>query len=130
MNENNGRLVFLLVWCWLQVYPRCWLLVVSPLGADSKQGLGADGFRAWCWLQARPRCWLLGHILLFFRYFNFVLVVLRQNFHYHLQNQYLNYISWRKWQTRGPHQELNFCSLSFDFLDQMVIIDYKSNINK
>ena len=38
MNENNSRLV----WCWLRVYPKCWLLVVSPLGADSKQGLGAD----------------------------------------------------------------------------------------
>ena len=31
-----------LVWCWLQVYPRCWLLVVSPLGTDSKQGVSAD----------------------------------------------------------------------------------------
>ena len=41
-----------LVWYWPQIHPKCWF-------------------------QARPRCWLLGYIFYFFRYFSFVLVVLR-----------------------------------------------------
>ena len=46
--------------------------------------LTPSGFPAWCWLQAKPRYRLPGHMPtpklypLFFHYFNFVLVVLRQ----------------------------------------------------
>ena len=62
MNENNGHLV-------------SFGLVLTP---SLPLVLTPSGFLAWCWLQAMPRCWLLSHIPLFFRCFNFVLVVLRQ----------------------------------------------------
>ena len=74
MNEKKWPFGLSLVWWWLKVYPRCWLLVVFLLEKNSRLVF----FLAWCWLQVSPRCWLLDHIHLFYCCFSFVLVVLYQ----------------------------------------------------
>ena len=87
MNKNNGRLVFL------------------QSGADSRSTLGADsqGFPRLVLTTRKAQALTPRPYLLFFRYFNFVLVVLRQFWH---QSKHRSVAaSHSKSRTRKNHQK-------------------------